>query len=725
MSKLHQKKIIHISLLFIFFTINPLNLFSKDAADQDEVSTPAQQEPPEYILNMAFHYYNDYDYDKAIVYFEKYLKVAGEEEVSLTHLGKIYLNLKNNEKALSYFQRADKLHPKNIDTLTSIAEIYLTNKDDNSAIKILESIEDLDPVNERALFTLAEIYNIKKDKRKSMVYYKKLSMATLKNSANIRLLNKSYTNIAHYYYDIQDYEKALEYYEKIIEISPEDFNSAYVYAELLKVNGKFGKSSEVMIQLLKKDPGNIEVLESLIESLFIINDYQTRAFLKTYKDNKQKINSLYSGIDQLFSGDLNSANANFNHVLKKNPNRISAHIGLLNSIPKENLEERKKEAYTIAILAQKIRSYDLAAFFMDQVFQILDQEKKETNFQNKLEHSDKAIPLNHDEEKLLNEYIDSYYTHAISMENLNYSKQALAYYVQCLHLINDQLAILEKQYKPEEYLHFESKLFKSENTELNRDKEKTLYKIKSLREKKYEALLNYNWLANKLKKDTDKSLIENIEINDQDPRAYFINGLITYENAKDDLKQYEKAKDSLLNSVSLYEKNSEKKIAPPNYYFYLGIAYDKLNDFNQMEVLLKKAIELDPYNPVYLNYLGYMYSLKNINLESAYEYIKRGLEDDPENDAYLDTLGWIYYKMNKFEEALGQLLVARTLSEKKGRKDPVIDFHIAETYYKTNNTNQAIRFYKLSLEHYEHSSEPLDKKYIESQVKTLSSPAVK
>ena len=173
------------------------------------------------------------------------------------------------------------------------------------------------------------------------------------------------------------------------------------------------------------------------------------------------------------------------------------------------------------------------------------------------------------------------------------------------------------------------------------------------------------------------------------------------------------------------EKVSNQKTAPANYYFYLGLANDKLNKFDKMVQYLKRAIEMDPYNPAYLNYLGYMYSLKNLNLENALEYVSRALEDEPENDAYLDTLGWIYFKMAKYEEGLGQLLVAKTLSEKKGHVDPVIDFHIAETYLKLGNLNQALRFYKTTLENISNASEPMDKKYIEVQIKKISSAPAK
>jgi len=690
---------------------------------EDKKVSRSGTETPEYVFSMGIYYYNELDYDKAISYFEKYIEMVGDEEVSLSYLGKIYLNLKNKEKALTSFQRALKLNPKNIETLSNIAEIHLNNQSLDEAIKILDAIVELDPVNERALFTLAEVYQSKKEARKTMVYYKKLTLATLKNSANIRLLNKSYTNIARYYYDVQDYEKALEYYQKIVEIVPEDFNSQYIYGELLKVNGKFRESADVMSQLLKKDSLNLEVLESVIESLFILGDYQTRAYLKTYLDNIQNANYLYQAMNMLYTNQPRKAHQYFSRVLEKNPNRISAHIGIFNSIAPDDLEEIKKEAYTIVILAQKVRSYNLAAFYMNRVFQILNKENETLKIQNKLDNAKHDVQLTADEEKLANEFIDTYYTHAISLENLEHLQQAHAYYWESLRHINNQLAILQNRNEPQVYLHSEKNLFAGEKIPGNDALDDVMQKIKSLREKKYEAMLNFNWLLTKTKNGSARNLRENIETSDQDPRAYFMNGLVVFDEAKEDKENRQKYADSkeyFQRAISLYEKNSDKKTAPANYYFYLAMTYDKLGNFDEMESLLKKSVEMEPYNSIFLNYLGYMYSVNDKNLDSALGYIKRGLEEEPENDAYLDTLGWIYFKMNRLDEALGQLLVARTLSDKKGRKDPVIDFHIAETYKKLDNKNQAIRFYKSALENIKHASEPMDENLIRTEIQNLS-----
>jgi tetratricopeptide (TPR) repeat protein len=52
-------------------------------------------------------------------------------------------------------------------------------------------------------------------------------------------------------------------------------------------------------------------------------------------------------------------------------------------------------------------------------------------------------------------------------------------------------------------------------------------------------------------------------------------------------------------------------------HYYLAICYDKLKQFENTEKHLKICIELDPENAELLNFLGYFYADKNVNLTEA------------------------------------------------------------------------------------------------------------
>lgn len=712
---------------------------SSETAVKEKVIVPQNvQQDPDYILSMGFYYYNNMDYDKATQFFEKYNDLVGDSEVALIQLGKIYLNINRLDRAKGYFERALQKNPRSITSLEYLSDIYLNEKDDNSAIRTLKAIEQIDPLDEKTLYILAEIYRQKKERRMSMVYYKKLSLAILKSSSNVGLLIKAYGQIARYYYDQQDYGKALEYYKKITEVNPSDPNSLYIYGELLKLNGKFFQSANVMLFLHNNDPSNISILESLIESFFVLGDYRTRSYVNLYLKNATRPEAVYKAIERLMSKDWEQASSLFKAVAKKYPNRLSSHIGLYlcakaelegqtgNNGKAGNNDQIIKEAYSVVVLAQKIRAYDVSLRYMDIVFHLLERKKSNSPDFYRLNYSNSMQQVSKEQYKIANEYIDSYYTHGITLENTDNPRQAIAYYLKSLAYANNLIKTYEKNFNPVNYIHKEKNMYGLSHVKEKADSD-IPEKLKLLKEKKYEVLLNLDWALTKDKNhfqlDLSRFLSETRDTQPDDPKGYFISGLVSEEKARalgDNKETYTEAKNYFLKAISRFEDISEKKIAPASYYFYAGMVCDKLDEFEQMEFFLKKAIEIEPNNSSFLNYLGYVYSEKNTHLDEAMKYISRAIEDDPENDAYVDTLGWIYFKMEKYEEALSQLLVAHSLSEKKDRNDPVIDFHIAETYQKLGNIPQSIRFYKSALENVSKASDTLDQNYIKKQIQSLS-----
>jgi tetratricopeptide (TPR) repeat protein len=85
---------------------------------------------------------------------------------------------------------------------------------------------------------------------------------------------------------------------------------------------------------------------------------------------------------------------------------------------------------------------------------------------------------------------------------------------------------------------------------------------------------------------------------------------------------------------------------------------------------MKKLLEINPKNPTYLNFLGYLYADIGINLDEAYDLIKSALKYEPENAAYLDSMAWVLYKMKRYKEAYDFQLKAlkKSPSEKEMRE---------------------------------------------------------
>lgn len=151
-----------------------------------------------------------------------------------------------------------------------------------------------------------------------------------------------------------------------------------------------------------------------------------------------------------------------------------------------------------------------------------------------------------------------------------------------------------------------------------------------------------------------------------------------------DKKNYKRA-------ISVLEDLSSSTTTFPRINFYLGYCFDQLGDFEKTVYYMKKAIEELPEDHEALNYLGYLYADKNINLDESEELILRALKYSPTNYAYIDSLGWVYYRKKMYEKA------EETFENIKEANDPIIYEHIGDVKSALHKYQEALQFYKKSL----------------------------
>src|SRR5262249_16486209 len=64
-------------------------------------------------------------------------------------------------------------------------------------------------------------------------------------------------------------------------------------------------------------------------------------------------------------------------------------------------------------------------------------------------------------------------------------------------------------------------------------------------------------------------------------------------------------------------------------YYARGIAYDSSKDWTRAEADMKKALELSPSQPEVLNYLGYSWVDRGMNVEQARQMIEKAVAQNP------------------------------------------------------------------------------------------------
>jgi len=134
--------------------------------------------------------------------------------------------------------------------------------------------------------------------------------------------------------------------------------------------------------------------------------------------------------------------------------------------------------------------------------------------------------------------------------------------------------------------------------------------------------------------------------------------------------------------------------------FNLGVVYGEARRTDEAIVYMRQALEKNPDNASALNYIGYTWAEKGVNLDQAEAMISRAIELRPEDGYIVDSLGWVYYMRarplvgsGRSEEArplLGRALLELERAHELTGGDPVISEHLGDTYLLLDEKQRAL-----------------------------------
>jgi tetratricopeptide (TPR) repeat protein len=134
-----------------------------------------------------------------------------------------------------------------------------------------------------------------------------------------------------------------------------------------------------------------------------------------------------------------------------------------------------------------------------------------------------------------------------------------------------------------------------------------------------------------------------------------------------------------------------------SFYLTYGAAAERAGLVEQAAGLLKKSISLDPENAAEaLNYLGFMWVDRNMNLEEAGTLIRKALGLRPNFPAYLDSLGWWYYRKGDLAGAAREL--KRALERIRREEAAEVYDHLGEVMLKSGRLEEALNAWEAALE---------------------------
>jgi tetratricopeptide (TPR) repeat protein len=147
-------------------------------------------------------------------------------------------------------------------------------------------------------------------------------------------------------------------------------------------------------------------------------------------------------------------------------------------------------------------------------------------------------------------------------------------------------------------------------------------------------------------------------------------------------KHYTDAIDVYSSAVALVPEPSQQNWT---LFYFRGICYERSKQWPLAEKDFQKSLELNPDQPQVLNYLGYSWVDRGVNLEQGLEMIKKAVELRPKDGYIIDSLGWAYYRLGRYDEAVKELERAIELRP----EDPTINDHLGDAYWKVGRELEA------------------------------------
>lgn len=573
--------------------------------------------------------------ENAIPYFKKAYELDPDPEIA-QEISHCYLQMNDYSNAAAALSDSIQRHPDDPSLRFGLADIYLLTKESDRAVEAMDHIIMNDPTNTEALFKIGAIYQDEHNYHRAMEYYRKvLEIKPYHTDALV--------NLGHIHFLFGEMRRAGECFKKVLELDQDDIESTFIYAYLLKLTGEYGSALNLYRSVRERLPDSGMLHRHMAETYYLLQDKakcaeQLALILDEKESSGSEETALYQAMREELNGNRGKAVELFLAVLAGNTNELAAQTGLYRiHLRSGNFTQMKQSVLRLGRICYANENYGEALKYFNQYKKMAPGDIPIYVYLSILydaqEKTDPAVRELREGLKIKNDDITLNYYLGILLGKKEDHAGAVRQFQKVLRL--DRRHLLS-------YLH------------LN-----TIY---------------HSMDENKKSVDIIKKGLKELP---GEPDLYLYLGM-TYNM----MNQY-------TNTIPVLEKGLALAAGDAVMYYTLAHAYDQIRDKTKAAEVLKEGLKAVPENPELCNYLAYLYSEMDMNLEDARTLIQTALRSDRENYAYLDTAAWIYYRLNDLPRAARFLERARKNMEKQDRHDPVIFEHLSEVYLRMKDHEKA------------------------------------
>jgi tetratricopeptide (TPR) repeat protein len=539
------------------------------------------------------------------------------------------------------------------------------------------------------------------------------------NANNLRLAEQFFTE-GEKYFILEEYTKSLVFFQRSLELDPDNAAINYKIAEIYNLNGDlenalihaseavrlqgenkyyylllaevykkqtdYAKAAEIYEQLIEKIPGNEQYL------------FET-ATLYIYLNQLDEALRCYDKIEEKYGINEQVTLQKQNILLKQNKLELVIIEGekLIAAFPGEpkyvaNLASKyiANDLYTEAteLLEEAIEDFPDNPLLLSQLAEVYMKT-------GRMEESKEIV-------KLIFEDPDY---------NLQGKMQFMAGY------FGKELTDSEKEYvidlgnkiisyhpdEPDAYA-IVGDLQQSLN---NQEEARNLY-LKSLQLNPS----NFNAWQNVLDYELRNNEFDSVIVHAEEAITYFPNQALAYfygGTAYLSQNKYKKA-------VQMLEQG--KKLASSNLqllaYFngQLGDAYNGVKEYIKSDKAYEAALDFDPDNDHVLNNYSYFLSLRKEKLDLAEKMSTKLVEKNPEDPTYLDTYAWVLYNLGKYDDA--KKYIEKAINFDENNSGTLVE-HYGDILFKLGDINGAVEQWEKAKK-LNDTTDLLDKKIADRQL---------
>ncbi len=167
------------------------------------------------------------------------------------------------------------------------------------------------------------------------------------------------------------------------------------------------------------------------------------------------------------------------------------------------------------------------------------------------------------------------------------------------------------------------------------------------------------------------------------PVFYLYKGLAEVQN-----EAYEDAIFTLETGIALIVSNPGMRV---QFLSLLGDAANASEKFKDSDRYYEQALDIDPQNALVLNNYSYSLAQRNKRLEEAKSMIERALKTSQPNASYLDTYAWVLYQLKDYEKA--RLYIQRAMDNGGSNSGTILE-HYGDILYALEDVEEAVSYWE-------------------------------